>query len=168
MRDCAFDEARVCVEKNKDNAGTIARQMERYESEGFPRHYGLSQNNIIVRSHGDARLDLLMRHWWNELVTESRRDQLGLAYAAWKTGTPLALYENSKLLAKRIIEADAVFYHFSHNGSTLGNLRTGLKFVQKIIGSALRGQTRLPDLLTILFHYARPRSRIRFPRGTDV
>ena len=47
-RKCAYDEADVCVYKNKGNAEAIKKQMKRYEKEGFPRDFGLLEATIIV------------------------------------------------------------------------------------------------------------------------
>ena len=90
-RYCAFDEAVTCIKRGKDEAETIAAQLARYESEGFPRQFGLAECNVIVRRHNDPIVKLAMEIWWEEIEKGSKRDQLSFNYALWRAG--LAYHE---------------------------------------------------------------------------
>ena len=83
-KDCAYREARTCGHCNFDNPSIIEKQMARYHSEGYPAHYGLTENGVILRRHTPA-IVLLENRWWKEICKGSRRDQLSLPYVMWKT-----------------------------------------------------------------------------------
>lgn len=83
-RDCVYDEADFCIQIGKDNSPIIKQQIkEIYINNKFPRHYGLYQNNLIFRKHNE--LGELGELWWDVYLKYSRRDQLSLIYALWKT-----------------------------------------------------------------------------------
>jgi len=151
QRNCVYEEAEACVAKGKDDANTIRRQMERYRAEGLPERLGLSQNNVIVRRHSDRSLDALMMAWWNELCSESRRDQLGLPYASWRSRVPVALHPDVGILAKRRIERSSLFYSFPHRGRVRDNIRASAKFLQRVAQGAFRGTASLAELGALFF-----------------
>ena len=84
-RDCAYDEAHKCGLGGLDDHGVMARQMNRYRREGYPRDNGLAECGVILRRHTPdiARLEGL---WWGEINCGSRRDQLSFDYCCWKLG----------------------------------------------------------------------------------
>ena len=47
-RDCAYLEAKACILSGKGNKEAIIKQMEKYETEGFPHNFGLCEASIIV------------------------------------------------------------------------------------------------------------------------
>lgn len=83
-RDCIYDEAEACKLAGKDTPENINRQILFYRQEGFPRHFGLGENNIIFRRHNLPKCKELMEQWWTLQTSYSRRDQLGLFYLLWK------------------------------------------------------------------------------------
>lgn len=83
-RNCAYDEAKYCVEDGIASAALVQQQMSGYEAEGFPRRFGLTENGIILRRHNEPQVIRLMEAWWQEYIDKSRRDQLSLAYLCWK------------------------------------------------------------------------------------
>ena len=84
-RDCIYDEAEVCVFYRKGIPDKIKKQMARYKSEGFPKHFGMNEATIIV---SDLRNDVarrLLNIWWFEFEkSECKRDQLIWPYILWK------------------------------------------------------------------------------------
>jgi GT2 family glycosyltransferase len=109
-RYCAYDEGATCIERGKDTAERIAAQLSRYESEGFPRQYGLAECNVIVRRHNDPAVKVAMEIWWEEIVKGSRRDQLSFNYALWRAG--LAYHELGNGLAN--VRSDRRFIYHLH------------------------------------------------------
>lgn len=85
-RDCAFEEAMYCVKDRLIPADVAEQQMASYAAEGFPRHFGLTENNIIFRRHHEAATVQLMEAWWSEYLNKARRDQVSLPYLSWKLG----------------------------------------------------------------------------------
>jgi hypothetical protein len=70
----------------KADKATAKRQIATYKKEGFPRHYGLYENSILIRNHHDEPTRRLMEEWWVEYLKYSTRDQLSLPYLIWKLG----------------------------------------------------------------------------------
>lgn len=64
----------------------IKRQIRRYAEEGFPRCFGLTENGVMVREHNNKDCIRVMETWWEEVLNNSRRDQLSFMYAIWKNG----------------------------------------------------------------------------------
>ncbi|ENA5969516.1 DUF616 domain-containing protein [Escherichia albertii] len=89
QRDCIFKEAKECIILKKGNEKTITQQMLKYKKDGMPLGYGLGENNILFRRHNNSEIKKIMADWWRELVEESQRDQLSLAYVMWKNNKKL-------------------------------------------------------------------------------
>ena len=83
-RDCIYEEANPIILLGKEKEMTVLDQIRRYETEGFPKKFGLSENNIIFRKNSQIKLEELMRCWWNEYAKGAKRDQLSLMYCIWK------------------------------------------------------------------------------------
>ena len=86
IRDCAYEEAKVCVFLNKGNKKQIKKQISRFEKEGFPHHFGLFECTLLFVKIGKES-QAIFEAWWNELDgSQSGRDQLALPYCIWKLG----------------------------------------------------------------------------------
>jgi len=94
-RDCIYEEAKACLILGLVKLKDVKKQMEKYKREGFPAHFGLSENNIILRRHNGERVIKLMEDWWKELNLYTHRDQLSLAYVLWKNGEKFNFMEES-------------------------------------------------------------------------
>lgn len=87
QRNCAYDEADVCILRKKGNKGFIKHQMQRYHEEGFPENYGLYECTIIATDLKNDTACQLYDAWWKEFVeSQSLRDQLSLPFVMWKNG----------------------------------------------------------------------------------
>ncbi|NBW09204.1 MAG: DUF616 domain-containing protein [Caulobacteraceae bacterium] len=84
-RDCLYDEALACCKMKLDNVETIIEQVKKYEDEGFPKHKGLGECNVIFRRH-TPKVEEFNNAWWSEYTRHSRRDQISFPYAADKVG----------------------------------------------------------------------------------
>lgn len=85
-RDCIYDEARIIWAQGRAKFKDVLRQVLSYKHEGFPRHYGLFETNVIVRFHNDSRCIDVMETWWHEIDTKTKRDQLSFTYSLCKNG----------------------------------------------------------------------------------
>jgi hypothetical protein len=96
LRDCLYDESHACQRLRLDDPSVMARQMNRYRAEGYPRNNGLAECAVILRRHtpSTARLNEL---WWQEVSNGSRRDQLSFNYACWKLGIKHSLLPGTML-----------------------------------------------------------------------
>jgi hypothetical protein len=103
-RDCVYDEAKECVILGKTKYDETKKQMDKYKNEGFPKNFGLGENNIIFRKHNSDNIIKLMTDWWEELNTQTKRDQLSLAYVLWKNGENFNFMDESVRLHSRYFE----------------------------------------------------------------
>ena len=92
-RYCAYLEAVECINHRKDSPIRIARQMFRYFRRGFPSNNKLHETTIMVLNCKNYFGSKLQHIWWHEIKTQSRRDQLALAYARWKSNVEVGLLE---------------------------------------------------------------------------
>lgn len=87
-RDCIYDEGVAVIHHKKANPIQVKIQLNQYQKEGFPKHYGMTENSIIVRKHNNQATETLMRLWWEEYKKYPTRDQFTLPYLMWKTKYP--------------------------------------------------------------------------------
>lgn len=84
QRDCIYYEADACIKLNKDNEDIITEQVNRYKNELYPDNNGMIASGILYRKHNDKELINIMEQWWDELKSNSKRDQLSFNYVCWK------------------------------------------------------------------------------------
>ena len=82
QRDCIYDEALAVVAAGKGNYRDSHRVIKFLSENGFPRHYGLFENSLLLRSGGSPEVKALDKMWWHCLGSISGRDQLSLMYCA--------------------------------------------------------------------------------------
>ena len=83
-RDCIYDEIKEVILVGKEKIDIGKEIYGNYQKEGFPAHYGLYENNIIISHQNDERVKELFEKWWGEIYRNSHRDQLSLNYVIWK------------------------------------------------------------------------------------
>lgn len=89
-RDCLYDEAMTCAKRGLDDVETIIKQAKTYEDDGFAKHKGLGECNIILRRH-TPKVEEFNNAWWSEYCVHSRRDQISFPYAVDKVGISVKL-----------------------------------------------------------------------------
>lgn len=87
-RSCLYKEVDAVVMLHKDVIENITPQIERYRTDGFPEHFGLSACTFIIRRNTPA-LEEFEQAWWQEVSTGSHRDQLSFDYVRWKLNFPI-------------------------------------------------------------------------------
>lgn len=109
-RNCAYDEAKFCIAYKKGNSKKIKEQMKKYETEKFPKNYGLLEGNVIVNDLKNERARNIMEQIWNELnIAQTFRDQLTIPYVLWKNNIETKeistlgknVYKNPKIRIER-------------------------------------------------------------------
>jgi len=83
-RNCLYQAAQNCIDKDKDSRIIIEKQIDTYKSYGYPQNNGLVASGVMVRKHNDPQIINLMNNWWNEINNHSRRDQISFNYVCWK------------------------------------------------------------------------------------
>jgi hypothetical protein len=96
-----YHEAALCIRNGKDNSEVIRRQVERYRSEGCPESSGLWMGGIILRRHNHPRSVTVGEAWFDEVMRESRRDQIALPYVLWKTKNSIVTIPADCVLLRR-------------------------------------------------------------------
>jgi hypothetical protein len=159
-RNCAYDEAEACISKSKDDPSRIRSQMAEYASDGFPRSFGLSQNGVIFRDHRNPGLHRLMAAWWEELLKKSKRDQLSLPYASWRSGVKVGIVPDEYGLARKRIGKDQHFYYFRHRSGFRETLAMHLKFRHRLIQAVLRGDIGIQSFIASISFRGSARDRV--------
>lgn len=83
-RDCAYQEAMICINDGLDGKHIILSQVSQYMSDGFPKYWGLWECGVIVRRH-NPKTKFYNEQWWAQICRFSSRDQISLPYIHWKT-----------------------------------------------------------------------------------
>lgn len=84
-RNCAYDEARICIDNGIGNAKDLMLSIDRMHNSGFPHNYGLWYTSNLWRRH-TVETEILCESWWQEMSQGSIRDQVSLPFVLWKTG----------------------------------------------------------------------------------
>lgn len=110
QRDCVYREAEALhhLRRFKDILPTLEKQINCYETSGFPKHYGLYENTILIRQHDNEKCKTLMEEWWNQMQTYTLRDQISLPYAIYLTN----LKEYIFILGNDLKKNDCFKYNF--------------------------------------------------------
>ena len=99
IRNCTFEEAKVCVSGKKDNESTLINQINTYEKQGMPRGLGLVETAQIFRKNS-TDVKLLNEAWWAEVMQHSIRDQMSFNYVCWKNDYKYSVLDGSSWLDK--------------------------------------------------------------------
>ena len=71
----------------------IQAQIQQYLREGFPLESLLYRGAMIVRHPEAAEFNTF---WWNEILKHKHpRDQLSMAYAIWRTGVGVTVFDDA-------------------------------------------------------------------------
>lgn len=110
-RDCLYDEAIECVRHGLDDPHVIAEQVKKYESEGFGKHKGLTENGFILRRH-TPKVEAFNNYWWSEYCRHSVRDQISMYYALDKAGLePKVIDEHYVQTPDGVTRGGIIKYH---------------------------------------------------------
>lgn len=85
-RDCAYDEAAGIANKVKEPLFSLAKTVRFLRKERFPKHYGLYENNVILRKHNNQKIVDFDNLWWDLFCKYAKRDQLCHPYCYKKFG----------------------------------------------------------------------------------
>lgn len=119
-RRCLYEEIQDCLQNGRDRAEALQAQQEDYRRQGMPAGMGLFETSVMWRRHHTPRVISAMELWWQELVTQSIRDQVSLPYVLWRTN----------LQVRRLDYAgrhDVNFLHFPHLWYPQGDNRSQLR-----------------------------------------
>lgn len=89
FRGCIYDEAVEIIRTAKDAPSPVMRQIQFYQSLGFPQKSGLHVTMFLIRDHRDSRTLKHNNRWWEILSEYSKRDQLSFDFVRWEMQTPV-------------------------------------------------------------------------------
>ena len=84
--DCIYDDIRKAYLGRRVSLKDAKKQFGHLLEKGFPQHYGLYENGLMLRKHNDEFVVRLSKKWWDEYLSFSKRDQFSLAYVYWTEG----------------------------------------------------------------------------------
>lgn len=84
-RDCVYDDIITCYRDDRISFRDARRQYKYLEDIGFPKHYGLLENNVILRKSLDPKIIGIDRQWWNDFDSGVPRDQFSLMPVLWES-----------------------------------------------------------------------------------
>ena len=84
FRDNVYDEFTECSALGMDDPKIFEQQKQSYLDAGLPDPSQLFENNFLLRRHNLNIVKTIHEEWWEELNTQSKRDQLSLPFVCWK------------------------------------------------------------------------------------
>jgi hypothetical protein len=139
-RICLYQEADVCLRRGLDDPALILRQVSRYTHEGYPPNAGLAECTVVLRRHTPA-VEAFNEAWWDEIVRNSRRDQLSFPYVAAKMGLRYGTFPGT-------VKDNPLFRRVRHTTPfrLLFSRLVNRKLVPKIAGLSARARAALISL----------------------
>ena len=83
-RKTIYEEYIICKNRKKDDGDVMQRQIDAYRVEGYD-HEDLIETNFLMFDLKNKHLSEFLNRWWREIDAHSKRDQLSINYAFWKT-----------------------------------------------------------------------------------
>ena len=111
VRNCLYDEARICLKQKLDSQKLIVKQINKYFREGYPKNNGLVESGILIRKHTED-VKSFNERWWREVKKFSRRDQISFNYITYKLNMNYSIISKNKI--KRTLKRrphNKVFMH---------------------------------------------------------
>lgn len=128
-RDCVYEEIAKCYADERISLKDALKQKRHLHSEGFPRGFGMMENNLILRKHNDPDMIRISDGWWKEYSSYSIRDQLSLMPVYWKEGLYPALLLGEGKSTRNV----SFFQRFKHPGAiNIKSIKGFSRFIKKV------------------------------------
>lgn len=133
-RDCIYDHAfDMSIAGVVHDYDAIVQCHELYKR-GFPRHFGLNENNVIYRRH-TKQMEEADKEWWWWITNFTFRDQFSYMFCLWKHNIPI----NNYFLPEGEDTHSGNYFRFtSHNKTSEVKSR---KWVKRSLIEKLRNQS---------------------------
>ena len=95
QRDCAYAEAEEIIRQGYEDERRVREQVDAYRDRGLPAHAGLFAGGMLLRRHHAQEVASFGEAWYEHVLRYARRDQLALAYLAWRRSMKPALFPGS-------------------------------------------------------------------------
>lgn len=90
-RDCIYEHSFEMCQWLVEHDYVAIRQCHELYKRGFPRHFGMNENNIIFRIHTE-KMKETDEEWWQWIINYSWRDQFSYMYCLWKHQIPIIYF----------------------------------------------------------------------------
>ena len=149
-RNCIYVEGEACKVALKDDPETIDIHLNELRRLGYPPGNGLTENNVILRKHGDQDVINIMNEWWEWIVHFSKRDQLSLMFVCWKNSFTVEFLLDAAVRTN----TRGDFLYYGHRGpvfegtvflfsKSLLSLKTALERMERAQAEAVAGLERV-------------------------
>ena len=81
---CLYKEFEWVLWEKVDKQEIMTAHLKLLQDSGFPKNYGMPENNLIYRQHNKPEVISIMNDWWYMIENYTKRDQLSLPYVLWK------------------------------------------------------------------------------------
>lgn len=86
-RNCLYQEADVCKQRNLAPGGDLDKQVDVYDCAGMPRNFGLWECAVLVWSQFGLQAG---ESWLMQVRRHTVRDQIALPFIVWRDHIPVA------------------------------------------------------------------------------
>lgn len=87
-KDCIYEHSYDMCNNGIEHDYDAIKQCHALYKLGFPKHYGLNENNVIFRRH-TREMKKADEEWWWWILNYSFRDQFSYMYCLWKYNIPI-------------------------------------------------------------------------------
>ena len=87
-KNCVYEDIEGCMHAMRDKPANIWRAAKFLVNLKFPRHYGMYENNIILRRTASEAVRSFNEEWWNLYLDYPRRDQFTAPVCLRDNGIP--------------------------------------------------------------------------------
>lgn len=119
-RSCIYQEALKIIEMNKDSEEIVNKQINKYRKMNYPENFGLVQSGVIIRNHNKKEVIEFCELWWNELLKNSKRDQLSFNFALWLISIEIDIIQPSIISSKYL----QIWTHINRGSKRAGVRKT--------------------------------------------
>ncbi len=88
-RDCVYEESKAIIFAKKETKENMQMHLKHLEENGFPKHYGMLECNVLARVHNDF-CKKIMEEWFSEFMSYSKRDQISLPFVLYNNHIPIS------------------------------------------------------------------------------
>lgn len=85
---CVYEDIVGCMHAMRDKSANIWRAANFLIKNKFPRHYGMYENNIILRRTASESVRSFNEQWWQLYLKYPRRDQFTAPFCMKENGIP--------------------------------------------------------------------------------
>lgn len=138
-RNCIYEEAEECINQGKDDPKLIKAEIEFLKEQNYPKDNGLIESTVLIRRHNVESVKDTMKLWFNMILNYSKRDQLSLNYAIYKTNPKVQIVDlnvfNNKyfiFIKHKDLTFDKIYTIYYDNGLGFNeNNRSDLLYIHK-------------------------------------